>query len=473
MSAGFARDPGSFRDPAGYVFSDGERIVRSLSAAARVRLDQARASGLLDAAADRQLLVDTRPVAAASLPIAGGGARGEAADDFVEHPRIPLVSYPYEWTFGQLKDAALAHLALQILALDHGFELADGTAYNMQFGPSGPLHIDVLSLRPYREGRPWDGYNQFCRQFLFPLLLESVAGLPFQRIYRGSPEGIGFDEARAVIPAWRRYTSLNLLLHLQLQGRAVRSASSSKLDGRVLELPHIPRARYLALLEGLRDWIAGLRPARAARTYWADYASVNSYSGEEQSQKAAFVARMVRAWGCGSVLDAGGNTGDYSVAALGAGAARACCVDADIDALEAAYARRRAGHPGLLPLVVDWSDPTPAQGWAGIERRAFRERAQADAVLALALVHHIVIGRNVPLGAFVDSLFAHARHVLVEFVPRSDPMVAGLLRGREDVFHDYEEGEFVRLLQERAEIEQTCRIRADGRVLFACTRRPA
>ena len=257
-------------------------------------------------------------------------------------------------------------------------------------------------------------------------------------------------------------------MHVHLQGSAVRKASSSDLGGQAIALPHIPQARYRAMLEGLRDWIAGLRSARPVPTYWADYAGINSYSAAEKERKQEFVARMVRAWGARSVLDVGGNSGDYSAAALAAGAERACCVDADVDALEVAYRRRKEGLAGLMPLVLDWSDPSPGQGWAGLERRSFRERSRVDAVIALAVVHHVVIGRNVPLRAFVDQLFAHGDAVLVEFVPRDDPMVQGLLRGREDIFHDYTEEAFVRLLEAHGRVEEVCRLRAGGRAIFAC-----
>jgi ribosomal protein L11 methylase PrmA len=471
MNARLARDPASFRDPSGYVFTDGTRVLRGLAPAAAAEYAAAQDSGLLREAVERQLLIAGTPLPADAVPGALCGARGETLALAVEHPRLPLVSYPYEWTFGQLRDAALAHLDLQLLALGHGFELSDGSAYNLQFAGGGPLHIDVLSLRRWRAGRPWEGYHQFCRQFLFPLLVQAEGGLPFQRLYRGSLEGIGVDEVLALVPAWRRWSGLNLLLHVQLQAGAVRRAAAKRLDAAPVRVPTIPQGRYRALLQQLRDWIAALQPARGRRSYWSDYAAVNSYSSPQQQRKAEFVQGALRAWGSRSVLDVGGNAGTYCEAALDAGAMQAVCLDGDIDALELAYGKRKAGRAGLMPLVGDWCDPSPAQGWAGRERRALRDRLRADTVLALALVHHVVIGRNVPLAAFVDELFVHGERLVVEFVPKSDPMVQGLLRGRDDVFADYDEPRFLALLAQRAEITGTLRLEEGGRMLVACTRR--
>lgn len=464
----FQRDPGSFRDPSGYVFSDGTRILRGLSVKAGAEFDAAQACGLLDAAVSRGLLVASRELIGEDIPAVLEGARGETPARVLEHPRLPLITYPYEWTFGQLQQAALHHLDLQRLALEHDFELSDATAYNMQFDLGDPVHIDVLSLRRYRPGRPWEGYHQFCRQFLFPLLIEAKAGSSFQRLYRGQAAGIGVADVNALVPAWKRWTNLNLFLHVGLQAAAIQKASSNELTSAALRLPAIPKSRYVAIIDGLRDWIGNLASGRPKKSYWADYARINTYSEPEKRRKLDFVASTIRRWGSGSIADIGGNAGDYSEAALDAGATRAYCLDGDVDALEAAFIRRRQRLPGLLPLVVDWSDPSPAQGWAGCERRALQQRLRVDAVLALAVVHHVAIGGNVPLQAFVDSLFSVGDRLVVEFVPKNDPMVQGLLRGRDDIFEDYSEAHFVRLLESRGRIVDSARIRDDGRILFAC-----
>ncbi len=472
MTERFRRNPGSFRDPSGYVYMDaaGGRVLRGLSADGAEQYEAARRSGLLSVACEKGLLIASHPVEASTIGGALPGARGEKLANVVEHPEIPLITYPYEWTFGQLQDAALQHLDLQLLALEYDFELSDATAYNMQFDAGLPLHIDVSSLRRYRDGKPWEGYNQFCRQMLFPLLLEGELGIAFQSWYRGSINGLELAEIKRLLPAWRRYTSLNLLMHVQLQSQAIKGATSNELSGKALRLPVVPKNRYKALLEGLRDWIASMKSRRMAKTYWADYAIINSYAPEEKKEKLSFVERKVKEWGSRAVLDVGGNSGDYSEAALAGGALHAYCLDGDVDALEIAYGKRKQGTAGLLPLVMNWSDPSPGQGWASHERASLKQRMKVDTVMALAVVHHIVVGGNVPLRNCVDQLFAYGGNVIVEFVPKSDPMVQGLLRSRDDIFHDYTEEGFVRLLQARSVIEDVFRFNEQGRVLFACRR---
>ena len=470
MTVAFQRDSGSFRDPSGYVFSDGQRILRSVSPRAAEQFRATRSSGLIDEAVSRGLLIATHEVDDPSGLAGLTGARGEHPSLVLEHPRIPVISYPYEWTFSQLKDAALRHLDLQTLALSRGFELSDATAYNMQFDLGLPTHIDVLSLREYREGRPWEGYNQFCRQFLFPLLVESVMGMPFQRAYRGSMTGLDVLDMAKMLSPWKKFTSLNLLLHVHLQASAVKGASSSNLGAEPIRIPQISKTKYLAMADGLRDWIAGLESGRHKKTFWAEYAAINSYSDQEKLDKQAFVRRTVEDWGCETVADVGGNSGDYTEAAMSGGARRGYVLDADIDALELAYGKRKKGNEGLLPLVVDWSDPPPGQGWGGVERKPLRDRLQVDCMMALAVIHHIVISGNVPLRSFLEQIFAHGKRAIIEFVPKSDPMVVGLLRAREDIFDEYTEEHFVALLGQFASVESVHRFREGGRAIFACTR---
>lgn len=468
---GYELHPGSFRDPSGYVFTHDDRVFRALGARGSEEFDAARSSGLLDIACERGLLIASASVSSNMQTEQFRGARGEVLEQVIEHPRIPLITYPYEWTFEQLRDAALQHLELHLLALAHDFDLSDATAYNMQFNVGLPLHIDVLSLRRYRDGRPWEGYNQFCRQFLAPLLLESIAGVQFQRWYRGSLNGLELDELKKLIPARRRFTSLNFLMHVQLQTNAIKGASSNNLTDRTVRLPVISKRRYIAMLEGLRDWIASLRPGRTRKTYWADYSRINSYAEQEKREKLAFVETMAHHWRLRSVLDVGGNSGDYSQAAIAGGVTHAWCLDGDVDALAVAYRRRKSDSPGLLPVVMNWVDPSPGQGWDTRERSTFKERLHADAVMALAVIHHVVIGNNVPLSEFVRQLFTCSDKVIVEFVPKEDPMVQGLLRTREDIFGDYTEENFIRLLELHSQVARVCRLKAGGRTLFACLRK--
>mgnify|MGYP000196184982 CR=1 FL=1 len=244
--------------------------------------------------------------------------------------------------------------------------------------------------------------NAFCRLFLLPLLLEAWTGLPFQPLLRARLDGIELGEAERLLPWRKRWLSLGGLLHVSLHARAERAGARG---GDPALSPTLSRTKYRALLTELQVLIAGLQSRRAA-TVWQHYDGDNSYTADMQAAKQAFVARHIQREGIASLWDIGGNSGDFSLAALQAGARHCVLIDGDLDSLERAWLRAKGGATGLLPLVMDVTDPSPMRGWRQQERRGLQERAEADSVLALALIHHLVIGRNVPIGAFVDDFGA-------------------------------------------------------------------
>lgn len=464
------RNPGSFRDPAGYVFDDGEAIWRSINADALARFQSLWGCGVVQKLVDRGLIIQAEFVSPDAEALEKlRGPRGELPVGLLRHPRVPFFSYPYEWCFSQLKDAALAHLDLQIAALELDVSLVDATPYNMQPVDGRMCHVDILSLRPYSDGEMWAGYNQFCRLFLLPLLIEAWSGVPFQPLLRGSLDGIPLGDAARLLPASKRWLTLNGILHVSLHAQQERAHARNR-TREIKTPPKMPRTRYAAMLNELRNWVSGLRSSRTP-SFWHDYAVANTYRDTDRRIKREFIGRFVHENQPKTIWDLGGNSGDYSVTALDAGVKHAVVLDSDLDALEIAYKTSQTTHPNLLPLVMDCSDPSPARGWNQQERAGLLERRHADAVLALALVHHLVIGRNVPLRSFVEWLMSLAPCGVVEFVPKQDPMVARMLSIREDVFVDYDEQHFIDYLTAAAEIQHTEGLTNGGRTIIAYRRR--
>lgn len=219
------------------------------------------------------------------------------------------------------------------------------------------------------------------------------------------------------------------------------------------------------MLLGMRRWVSRLSlPTRL--TDWTTYASGNTYDASERAAKSDFLATAIRATSPASVVDLGCNTGDYSAVALGAGGQYVIGVEADPTTANMAFLRAQKEKLDLLPLVQDAANPSPSQGWLGLERPSFDSRASFDFLVALAVEHHLAIGRNVPLDQMVRWLVSLAPRGVIEFVQKSDSTVRRMLALREDVFPDYTEENFRSLLAANARIVEARTVSAEGRVIF-------
>jgi ribosomal protein L11 methylase PrmA len=465
------RDTGSFRDPAGYVFSNDREIFRTINSIALDDFTKVRASGVIEELVSRGLLIRSDFIDNDAIDQNTFiGARGEIPEFVIRHPKVPFISYPYEWTFEQLKDAALAHLDLQIRCLEYDIALSDATPYNMQFFEGSFRHIDLLSLKPYVEGEPWRGYNQFCRLFLAPLLVEAWVGIPFQPMLRGQIDGLDLHEVSRILPKLKVWSSINALLHISFQSKVIARASSTKSISANSTRAFLPKSRFKALLLELQRWISSLSSGRNRRSYWSDYASDNTYNSETRRMKLDFIREWALKVKGGLIWDIGGNTGDFSKAALEGGASLALIFDSDIDSLEKAYEDTKRGV-SILPLLVDIANPSPQQGWNQRERAGLNERSRPAGLIALAVIHHLAIGRNLPLREVIRWLVDAAPEGIIEFVPKSDPMIVEMLFERDDVFIDYSEEHFLSYLSEMAVISDSIRLPDNGRFIVSFSRK--
>jgi len=452
-------ESGSFRDRRGRIFYVDDRVLRTVMPIAVADYDFVRGSGLVDALVAEQRLVGETLVEPSVL-----GDHAQGAHYVLEHPRLPFISYPYEWSFSALKAAALLHLDIQQAALEKAVTMTDATAYNVQFVGPKPIFIDSLSFRRYVEGEYWGGHRQFCEQFINPLLLRSVNGIPHNAWYRGELEGISAADLSRLLP-WRSRLSWNVLTHVFMQARLQNTSSSSDALEKA-KARKLPRIGYDQILHGLRKWIAGLEPKTDSKTVWQDYANDNSYADEEAVNKRRFIAEFTTAVQPKLFLDIGCNTGDYSAVALQNGAQLAIGFDFDHGALEYGYRRAVNESLNFLPLHLDAANPSPNQGWSQAERKGFLERAKGDAVIGLALIHHLAIARTLPLDEVIGWLVDMAPQGVIEFVPKKDAMVQRLLQLREDLFTDYDQATFEKVLGSRARIVKSEIVSAGGRVLY-------
>lgn len=456
-----ALEPGSFRDPSGRVYEVGGRIFRTVTARAADDYAFLRDAGLLRLFHEQGWLVGWEQVDRSLL-----GADAAHARYVIEHPRLSFISYPYEWSFGLLKAAALFHLDFHLQALECDVTLSDASAYNIQFQGVRPVFIDLLSLRRYREGEFWTGHRQFCEQFLYPLLLRAILGVAHNAWYRGSLEGITAQDLTRLLPL-RRKLSWNALSQVVLPAKLQRSAVGCELSELTrIKQRTLPRAAFRAMLTQLRGWIGRLCPRDRVKTEWTDYETTHTYTSAEAAMKRRLIAEFASHSRPALAWDLGCNTGEYSEAMLQGGAGQVIGFDLDQSAVERAFLRARSKNLNFLPLILDAANPSPAQGWKELERKGLHTRARADALVALAFEHHLAIGRNIPLDDVVDELTALAPRGVIEFVQKSDPTVQRMLALREDVFPDYSEDAFKTALQRRARIVRAETASATGRRLF-------
>jgi hypothetical protein len=451
--------PSSFRDPAGFVFRRDGVLYRGIRAPGRAHYETLMSSGLY-----RELVAANLLVPHEEVPSAGEGLDG--LDKVIRPEEIPFVSYPYEWSFGQLRDAALATLEIEKRALHSGMTLVDASAYNIQFLRGRPVFIDTLSLRRSVEGEPWTAYGQFCRHFLAPLALMSLRDVRLGQLLRVHLDGIPLDLASALLPfgSWRHPA---LLLHLHLHAR-----SQKRFEGREVRVAkgRVGRQALLGLVDSLESGTRRLR-FRAAGTEWADYYEDTNYTPAGMDDKRSAVEEFIATIRPRRVWDLGGNVGTFSRAAAAAGA-HTVSFDIDPACVERNYLRVRAEkEPNVLPLLMDLTNPSPGAGWENLERMTLFDRGPADAVLALALIHHLAIGNNVPLDKAARFFARAGRSLLIEFVPKSDSQVKRLLVTREDIFDSYTREEFERAFGEVFYITRRVPLSGTERTLYVMARR--
>ena len=447
----------SFRDPSGFVFTRDGELYRQVNESYREEYDHLVSSGLLAALVERGLMVGHAevPPELAARPGAYRVLRPE---------RIPFISYPYEWCFGELKDTALASLAVQRLALDHGMTLKDCSAYNLAFHSGRPTFIDTLSFERYQPGEPWVAYRQFCQHFLAPLALISYRDPTLGRLLRLHIDGIPLDLASRLLPLSSRLRP-GLYLHLHLH-----AAMQRRYAGKPTPAAGRRGGMSLTALRGLLDSLEGAvrRLSWQPRgTQWGDYYDcTHNYDQAASEHKTALVTKYLERVRPRTVWDLGGNTGHYSRLASSRGIPTVSW-DIDPGAIEQSYRQVvKDRETCLLPLLLDLTNPSPALGWAHRERSSLRERGPADLVLALALIHHLAISNNVPFPRIAQYLAELGRALVVEFVPKHDPQVQRLLASRRDVFTDYTQASFEQAFGAHFAIEQATRLHSSERTLY-------
>ncbi|MEN8237962.1 MAG: class I SAM-dependent methyltransferase [Actinomycetota bacterium] len=454
-------DPGSFRDPGGRVFLRDGEVYRTLDEHALANWEALAATTFFPQYVAAGRIVATERVD--DVALAGDWA------GVLHHERIPVITYPYEWTFSMLRDAALLQLDLLSAALAEGMILKDSTPFNIQWRGHEPVFIDIGSFETLDKGDIWVGYRQFLSQYLYPLMLTANVGIAFQPWLRGRPDGITAEQMHAVMGSKSRLLSKSGLLHVTLPARTERSGRGKGRDVRSeYKEAGFSKEMIEANVKGLRSIVEKLSWTPDT-SRWNRYAADCEHVHLQRDAKAEFVAGVLEEGPFDTVWDVGANDGHFSnLAAHHAGYVLA--LDADELVLDELFRSLHTNGPAnVLPLIQDLADPSPGIGWRGMERPPLVQRSSPDLVLALAVVHHLVIGRNVPLRAFVDWMADLNARIVFEFVPPDDPMVLALTANKKphEIHRDYTEDSLREYLEDRFVIEREQAVPAGERRLFS------
>lgn len=423
----YKADTGSFRDPSGRILHKKNKVYRTITDYYKEDYEHLIKSGLYKKLVKLSLLIPHTEVK----------TKFPNTYKLINPIKIPFVSYPYEWSFSQLKDAALLTLKVQKIAFEHGMILKDASAYNVQIYQGKPILIDTLSFEIYQKNMPWVGYRQFCQHFLSPLLLMAVRDLRLNKLTQSFLDGVPLDLASRLLPL-KTWINLPILIHIHIQSRLQNTFGGKRLSR---DKYGISTAGLMGLGDNLEKMVQKINH-RYQKSFWSEYYKTNSYSHQGIRSKEKIVIDCIQMLRPKIIWDMGSNTGEISRKIT-----RYCdlvvAFDNDPVVVEQNYAVcRKEKITNCIPLVVDLCNPSPAIGWENTERLSFFERGPADTLIALALIHHLVIANNIPFEKIASTFQRLGNNLIIEFVPPTDPQSQRLMANRERVFSKYDQEEF-------------------------------
>lgn len=419
---------GSFRDPSGFIYQQGGIIYRQVQKSYAENYNRLMKSGLYDELVSQKLLIPHEELDITSAD--------EDCCCILKPQQLEFISYPYEWSMSQIKDAALATLSIQEIALQYGMSLKDASAYNIQFVDGHPMLIDTLSFEIYRENNPWIAYGQFCRHFLAPLAMMKYVDLKSGMLLRLHIDGIPLEIAAKSLPFKTRFNPfilIHIIIHSMFQNKY---NDTSETKAKAIYKQNYPLSAMKNLISSLQDGIRKMT-SPSTKLEWTDYYDTNNYTEKAFRAKELLVENYISETSPNTLWDMGANDGHFSFFASRKGITT-IAIDSDPSVIERCSVKAKSEENRCLhPLLIDLTNPSPALGWAHEERLSLMERGPADTVMALALIHHLAISNNLP---FIDiaAFFARCgRFLIIEFVPKNDSQIRRMLSTREDIFQHY------------------------------------
>ncbi len=415
--------PFSYKDRAGFLFYENGILYRQINKVYQQQYNMLMDSGLYD-----ELVAQKKLIAHTTID----AEMQQTLDCFmvIKPKQLDFISYPYEWCFAQLKQAALHTLQIMQASVAKGLVLKDATPYNVQFYKGKPIFIDTLSFEIYDATKPWVAYYQFCETFLYPLLLEYYNVQEVHKIFTIYPNGIPSENVVKLLPKKCKYSIFNYL-HLYLLNKVKHKKSNN-----TTQLYNYSKQKMLNLVEHLMQKIVSLELPKL-QTEWNNYYDTTIINQTYLQHKKQIVENWAADITNKKVLDIGCNDGVFSVI-MAKQNNFVFATDYDVRCINKAVADVVATNSTTIqPMVLDIMHPSTNQGFFNTERKGFFERTEVEVVLMLAVIHHLVITKNLTFAIVASQLQAIAQILIIEYVPKQDEKVQQLLTSKEDVFADY------------------------------------
>jgi len=453
-------EAGSFRDPAGKIFYHKDKVYRILNDEGKKRFEFLKKNELLKNLVNEKLVISSNQISPETLEL-----KEVLNKQVLEHDKIDYISYPYEWSFQQLKDAAIHHLDLHLYLLNNNATLIDGSAFNIQFIGHKPIFIDVLSIKEYEDGEYWKAHKQFCENFLNPLILKSKKNIDFNNWFKGNLEGITTKDLNSAL-SFTDKISYNVFVQVVLLNYLEnKTIKDNKIDISKVNKRKFPKKSYISILKNIKSLITNLK-VKKDKTVWGDYSKNNTYKIEEENNKKKIVEEFSKKFKFDTLADLGCNDGVYSEICLNNGCKYVVGFDYDLNSINNAFKSSKEKNLNFLPLYFDASNPSPNLGWLQSERKGFLQRAKFSGMLSLAFEHHLAIAKNIPLDQVIEFLTNIAPRGLIEFVPKDDDTIKKMLSLKGDIFKDYNEVNFKNILSKTSKIVSEKIVSTSGRKIF-------
>ena len=453
-------DSGSFRDPCGFIVREGNNIYRVIHQMYEKEYTHFTSSGLSDILIKNGLLIPHKEIEAKMNYI-------PEQFKILQVERIPFISYPYEWCFSQLQDAALLTLDIDLLAIDYGMILKDATPYNVQFHNGKPIFIDTLSFNLVEKNFEWKAYKQFCEFFIIPLALMAYKDPRLNVLLKDFINGIPLNLGVKLIPK-RYYFIPSLFLHIYLHSK-IQNSDAKK--NKSLQNKIITKEQHKALILYLRSFIKHLKLPKhktESSTYYSETKNTNQSYIKSKEQ---LVEEIVKSIKPKIIWDIGANDGKFS-RICSKYSKQVISIDNDWNCAEFNYNEcRRSNISNIVPIISDLVNPSSGLGWNNEERRSLFTRSQKpDLIIALAVLHHL-INENIPLSKIIDFLCYSNDYVILEFIPDTDIKVLSMKEIKNENWKYIEENEFQNIIQTKFKILSKYQLEMTSRILYVLKRK--